>query len=333
MFEIFIGIIIFGAAGQALINFYLTDMRIVNGAVQPTYMLKRVTTSADFTTTGITFLGDETATTTNGRGTNYVIEPRSAQKAVDAQGFATATADNLTTWYGDSRLAASTATDGSFLRPVDAVHKTSGTTETDCFIPGTYGKFADNMQGYVVGYVNENTFNCAATCAEYTTGLLLRGTYVPTVKGYASKENYEAVTPSATVDFAKGNSFWRYEPDGSADNESKCIYFSEGAFADQAAADAFANDPKHSGKVVFYENGICYYYIWLRHANSDAEGNFDGIYTPMEYGIVRNNIYRISIILTTGIGAPVPEPRDPERLKSRIYVRKWREVTHPEILV
>lgn len=319
--------------GKPLGNFYLTDMRIVNGAVQPTYMLKRVTTGAAFTTTGITFLGDETAT--NGRGTNYVIEPRSAQKTVNAQGFATATAANLTTWYGDSRLAASTAVDGSFLRDVDAVHKTAGTTEADCFIPDRYGKFADpaHGNGYVVGYVNENTFDCAATCAEYTTGLLLRGTYVPTVKGYASREYYEAETPTATVDFAKGNSFWRYEPDGSADDESKCIYFSADAFTDQAAADAFANDPKHSGKVVFYANGICYYYIWLRHANSDAAGNFDGIYTPMEYGIVRNNIYRISIILTTGIGAPVPEPRDPERLKSRIYVRKWREVTHPEILV
>ena len=57
------------------------------------------------------------------------------------------------------------------------------------------------------------------------------------------------------------------------------------------------------------------------------------LYTLMEFGIVRNNIYRVQVSKISGPGTVKPDPRNPEYLKAIIYVRKWREVTHPVIPV
>ena len=57
----------------------------------------------------------------------------------------------------------------------------------------------------------------------------------------------------------------------------------------------------------------------------------------MEFGIVRNNIYRLAIDGMGEIGSPDPEPEDPkdldEFLRIRIEVKKWAQRTHQQIIM
>lgn len=59
--------------------------------------------------------------------------------------------------------------------------------------------------------------------------------------------------------------------------------------------------------VTKYEKGICYYPYWICHI-SDSEQNL----APMEFGIVRNNYYQMTINSVAGIGSPEPENPNPE---------------------
>lgn len=58
--------------------------------------------------------------------------------------------------------------------------------------------------------------------------------------------------------------------------------------------------------VVKYKNGICYYPYWIRHIN-----NSDNL-APMEFGVVRNNSYKMYINKVKGIGSVTPENPNPE---------------------
>ena len=57
----------------------------------------------------------------------------------------------------------------------------------------------------------------------------------------------------------------------------------------------------------------------------------------MEYGIVRNNIYRLAINSFQQIGDTNPQPSDPivmnEYLTIILYVEPWEVRTHPEIIM
>ncbi|MDE6422957.1 MAG: fimbria major subunit, partial [Muribaculaceae bacterium] len=66
------------------------------------------------------------------------------------------------------------------------------------------------------------------------------------------------------------------------------------------------------------ELGIkCYYNLWLRHYNDE---NADPqLSYPMEYAIVRNNIYRVALSFS-GPGDPTPTMREPDTMQARIFV-------------
>lgn len=55
---------------------------------------------------------------------------------------------------------------------------------------------------------------------------------------------------------------------------------------------------------------LCYYYGWIRHNNN----NDPLVMGPMEFGVVRNNVYQISVKSIKHIGHPLPGdiPTDPE---------------------
>ena len=51
----------------------------------------------------------------------------------------------------------------------------------------------------------------------------------------------------------------------------------------------------------------------------------------MEYGIVRNNIYRVGLSKVTGPGTPTPDLKAPDHLYLRIFVREWNLRKQPTI--
>lgn len=100
---------------------------------------------------------------------------------------------------------------------------------------------------------------------------------------------------------------------------------------------------KESGETTFYtvenvdeyEGGQCFYPYWIRHANN----NNDNVMGIMEFGIVRNNIYDLSVQSITGFGlVGTPEPGKPDedpmlKIKVVLYVRDWTLRTNEGIVL
>ena len=72
---------------------------------------------------------------------------------------------------------------------------------------------------------------------------------------------------------------------------------------------------KHYGTRT-YEDATCYYTWWVRHSN-DNDDTKKGI---MEYAIVRNNIYKLTVESVYSLGGEVP---DDESLIVDVYVNDW----------
>lgn len=300
---------------------YITDIRLFNVAQEPSYLLKRVNGTVSNNNWGI--LGEETKDA-NTVATNYVIEPHSVEKTA-------ANASNdafLTARYGNTRIGNITSQESdAAVFPASTYDIT--TLAKPVNKPERVGTYADNY--FRLGYANENTFDKDATCKEYATGVLLRGIYVPATV-------YSNAEATATAAYAKGTDFWRFEPEvteaGRTEaSEVNCKYFNN-----EAAANGYLE--KNRGVVTAFPGGVCYYYLWVRHSNSNTASTIaapkydDAIYGIMEYGIVRNNVYVLGVEGVTGPGQPSWKyPRDPEYMKVKIYVRKWAEVTHTEITV
>lgn len=65
-----------------------------------------------------------------------------------------------------------------------------------------------------------------------------------------------------------------------------------------------------------YEDATCYYTWWVRHSN-DNNDDAKGI---MEYAIVRNNIYKLTVESIYSLGDPVPGDKG---LRVNVYVNNW----------
>ena len=289
---------------------YVDRMAIINGCQKPSYYIKRV--ADDINGTNLVYLGDETPTP-RGVAINYVIDPYSAQKT-EANRTNAVLLDNL---FGDSRI-----TNAATLIASDAAKLP---TVTDTKAP------------VILGYVNENTFDKAMAWSEYTTGVLIQCRYAPVANFFT---DYNPTTDGTAVEtsdgtayldgltsgvYRLGDDFWMVEPNQKYIDEADRLYFSN-----EEDAVAFAtNTPQYRfGKVVKYTGGVCYYMTYMRHSNK-----VEIIHNTMEFGIVRNNIYRLKLNPQTGPGTPTVDPRHPEELKARIYVRKWLAVEHPVIYV
>lgn len=65
-----------------------------------------------------------------------------------------------------------------------------------------------------------------------------------------------------------------------------------------------------------YEDAQCYYTWWVRHGN-DNNDETNGV---MEYGIVRNNVYKLDVKTVYSIGGDIPGD---ESLVVNVYVNDW----------
>ena len=298
-----------------LAKFYLDRMAVFNACKKPSYYIKRV--ADDINSTSPTYLGDETPTP-RGIATNFVIDPYSTQKTEanrsDDSGL-------LTTLFADTRISQAKALLASTAGNPPALTKTS--------------------KPVTIAYVNENTYTKEMAQKEYSTGIVVKGRYEPLHDFYTAYDKGSGTLTAGT--YTTGQDFWMVEPSQDTEvttteatttttdrsyttiNEADRHYFST-----EAAAIAYATDTrhKHYGRVVKYTGGVCYYFFYLRHSNNVAV-----IHDTMEFGIVRNNIYRFKIEAATGPGTPDADPRHPEELKASVYVKKWILVNHPLIYV
>ena len=125
---------------------------------------------------------------------------------------------------------------------------------------------------YRLGYTMENTLRREAQIDAYRTMVVFQARYTP--DGYK-----------------EGETFYRVRDEIFPTREE----------AEQAAEGTNA-------LVREYHNGLCYYVWRVRHSD-DEDSAEDGI---MEYGIVRNNIYRLLVSDIYGLGDEVPfAPEEP----------------------
>lgn len=68
-----------------------------------------------------------------------------------------------------------------------------------------------------------------------------------------------------------------------------------------------------------YEDATCYYTWWVRHSN-DNNDDAKGI---MEYAIVRNNIYKLTVNSIYSLGGEIPEDDENEGVVLDVYVNDW----------
>ena len=87
--------------------------------------------------------------------------------------------------------------------------------------------------------------------------------------------------------------------------------------------------------VATYKDGICYYTYWIKHANDQNESN-DLVRGknegggPMEYAIVRNNIYKLRVRSISTPGGDIPGDRT---VNVNILVENWKPETREEIII
>ena len=281
-----------------LARLYIDKMAIVNACQKPSYYIKRV--ASDINGTGLIYLGDETPAP-RGIATNVVIDPYSTQKTA----VNTTNTTLLTNLFGDTRMS-----------NVEQLLDSDGAP-----VPGQI--VTDVSKSVILGYVNENTYAPEMAHSAYTTGMAFKCRFVPLHNYYTAynSETDELTEGTYTID----ETFYMVEPNQTEISEADRLYFKN-----QADAEAYATNTarKHFCKVVEYVGGVCYYFAYFRHSNNVAV-----IHNTMEFGIVRNNIYTFTLTPTTGPGTPTIDPRHPEELKARIYVKKWYLVEHPTILM
>ncbi|MDR2038937.1 MAG: Mfa1 family fimbria major subunit [Bacteroidales bacterium] len=102
-------------------------------------------------------------------------------------------------------------------------------------------------------------------------------------------------------------------------------------------ADIVAAGAASSNGFVFYNGGLNYYKVMIKHDNSDAD---DVVNEFGEFGVVRNSVYDVNITAFNNPGyptIPAPDPNAPDEdekvwLSVQINVNPWTWYTQNEIL-
>ena len=267
---------------------YITDIRMVNDAISNTYMIRR---SAPTVGGNVTYMDKQTVDLKN-RPQSYVITPTTVDKKTEV---------TYSTWYSSTYSDSKVAT--FFSTTEYNVYNNANSTDDRFPIDGNWC--------YTIGYTMENTMDATKQDNNLRTGLLLKSVFVPTTV-------YTAADLSTQTTGTYGSTFYYLENE---DDRVLSMFFDTQTNMDSYIAAHPGNYSKHE-----YTNGICYYYIWIKHAGCEDPA-LEGTY-PMEYAIVRNNIYRIKVERVLSIGTPTPEPT-----KEAIRVRRWNRREHPEILL
>lgn len=316
---------------------------LVNNLKKGSYLLKRV--ADDVTGAGLVYLGDETST-------NYVLDPWTSDvKPADHFGTPYAGRSQNPSWWDENVKEGKRLQDESagwnlvgytlencpatpshdvntavvFKAKFTPVGLPSYWTEGETFF--AYGKilFAtmEDMMAWVYGadFANfESKVNDCTTwndLQEFVTTSLSIATIDPS--GYrAYLENLLASETDLTVnipDAVKPSLTWS----GYMLNE--CGYSMSGdghdVTLDRGNNIVTREELKKYG-VRTYVNSMCYYTWWILH-NDD---NNEDVFGPMEYAVVRNNIYKLTVTSIYTLGGDIPE--EDNGLELVVYVNDWR---------
>lgn len=340
----------------------ITGAALVNNLTAGSYLLKRV--ADDVNGTNLSYLGDETADA-NYVATNYVLDPWTAVKTSANNSFTidgeVKTAEDLYgEWFGNISQNPNYWAD--YVQPgievSDGTEKwqrigytLENTTAADAagsdYSTGVVFKAKFNPQG-VANYTEGETFFAYGTKIYASMEDMMAGFYG---SKFADLDNITScvtwgdvkqfITSTLLTNDPSGyNKYLEGLAEGKDDSETV-------SGASLTWSNYMLNECGYSkdenGKVVLdqkdkvtrialkpygtrtYEDATCYYTWWVRHSN-DNDDTKKGI---MEYAIVRNNIYKLTVNSIYSLGGPVPG--EDENIILDVYVNDWL-LLEPETL-
>lgn len=330
----------------------ITGAALVNNLTAGSYMLKRVASTVD----GVpTYLGNETPDA--GVQTNYVLDPWTADKTSANNSFTIGGEANKTAkdlygeWFGnisqDPNHWAAYVQPGTEMtvgtekwqRIGYTLENTTAAEEAGKrYSTGVVFKAKFHPQG-VANYQDGETFFAYGTKIYASMEDMMAGFYG---SEFADLDNITSCATWGDVKQFITSTLLTNDPSG----YNKYLEgLAEGKDDTEAVAGAsltwsnyMLNECGYSkdenGKVVLdqndkvtrialkpygtrtYEDATCYYTWWVRHSN-DNDDTKKGI---MEYAIVRNNIYKLTVKSVYSLGGEVP---DDESLIVDVYVNDW----------
>ena len=320
--------------------------------VQGTYVLKRV--ADEWNANTFDYLGKETYN-------NYVIDPNTSGKTLDA-------ASTNASWYDHyfPNLSDEVGDDGktkweNWLIQGDPITITeSGKTETWYRLgyPKENTSSVD-AQGkyYSTGVVFEASYEGIDGVDKGSTFFRYKGTIYPTLeaamkatynKAYFQEdqtfETFDVLTEY--INSLPGNEdpagYKDYLKTATADNfgdgsvwtwgyyKQYLLSFDKNEQDEYVIATAKTREVLHDrgyGTETFL-NGRGYYIYWIRHNGGDNATQFDET-KPMAYGIVRNNVYKLTVNSISKIGDDTPGGN--ATLDILVAVQNWQELPGDEV--
>lgn len=317
----------------------ITGAALVNNLTAGSYIIKRV--ADDVNGTNLSYLGNETADE-NDAATNYVLDPWTASKNGNLYGTwfmngssdpnwwagyvqpGTSVSDGAETWqrigYTLENTTAADAAGSDYstgvvfkakFNPQGVANYQNGAT---FFAYGTkiYASMEDMMAGFYGSKFDDldNITSCATwgDVKQFITSTLLTNDpsgYNKYLEGLAEgKDDSETVANASSLTWSN---YMKNECGYSKDENGKVVLDQNGKVT------RIALQPYGTRT---YEDATCYYTWWVRHSN-DNDDTKKGI---MEYAIVRNNIYKLTVNSVYSLGGEVPEE---ESLIVDVYVNDW----------
>lgn len=333
----------------------ITGAALVNNLTAGSYMLKRVASTVD----GVpTYLGDETPDA--GVQTNYVLDPWTADKTSANNSFTidgeVKTAEDLYgEWFGNISqnpndwadyvqpgIEVSDGTEkwqriGYTLENTTAAEEagkrySTGVVFKAKFYPKGVANYNDgetffaygtkiyaSMEDMMAGFYGskfadlDNITNCTTwgEVKQFITSTLLTNDpsgYNKYLEGLAEGKNDAETVSGASLTWSN---YMKNECGYSASLNNGVYSVTLDQNEDISTREALQPYGTRT-----YEDATCYYTWWVRHSN-DNDDTKKGI---MEYAIVRNNIYKLTVNSVYSLGGEVPEE---ESLIVDVYVNDW----------
>lgn len=330
----------------------ITGAALVNNLTAGSYLLKRV--ADDVKGTNLSYLGNETPDA--GVQTNYVLDPWTADKKSDKNNFTIGGEANKTAkdlygeWFGNisqdpnhwaAYVQPGTSVSDGWLRIGYTLENTTAADAAGSdYSTGVVFKAKFHPQG-VANYTDGETFfeygtkiyasmenmmknfygskfdeldalitNCTTwgDVKQFITSTLLTNDpsgYNKYLEGLAEgKNDTETVADASSLTWSK---YMKNECGYSKDENGKVV-LDQNDKVTRIALKPYGTRT--------YEDATCYYTWWVRHSN-DNDDTKKGI---MEYAIVRNNIYKLTVKSVYSLGGEVP---DDESLIVDVYVNDW----------
>lgn len=130
----------------------------------------------------------------------------------------------------------------------------------------------------------------------YVTGIIYKARYIP-------------------IGYTEGRTFYRYS--------GRLYKFEDITGSGGPFQNLSETELELVPNVETFKNGICYYIYWIRHA---ADGDLDKV-SPMEYAIVRNNIYQLNVVSVSDLGSSQPDNVEGHEITIHFKVKSWNQVS------